>query len=230
MPSGAAHSRTWARWALVSRQVWWMVSSGAPDSSNWPPGSSEIAPRPVGSVRPMMLPLVLDPVPAEEALHQLEEAPDAALALVGHGAAVGLVEAELLVLGADAPRALRLGAGGERLDKLVARFDRRRVGNVAGHSWSFARGNGAGNLAAVRAARNRGAGRSRWPRWHRSARNSFSPSIRDADHHGGPGRSPASHGRRSTAANPVRRRAGRALARAEAYLQVILSSSSAEIR
>jgi hypothetical protein len=78
--------------------------------------------------------LVLDAVPAEEPLHQLEELPDATLALVGHGAAIGFVEAELFMLGADAPCALRLGAGGERLDQLVARFDRRRVGNVAGHA------------------------------------------------------------------------------------------------
>ena len=46
---------------------------------------------------------ILDPVPAEQALHQLEQAADATLALVGHGAAIGFVEAELLVLGADAP-------------------------------------------------------------------------------------------------------------------------------
>ena len=55
MPSGFATSRTCARCAISSLQVWWMVSTGAPDSSNWPPGSSEIAPPPVTSARPMML-------------------------------------------------------------------------------------------------------------------------------------------------------------------------------
>ena len=32
-----------------------IVSSGAPDSSNWPPGSSETEPRPLGSLKAMML-------------------------------------------------------------------------------------------------------------------------------------------------------------------------------
>ena len=49
MPSGVATSRTCARCAISSDWVWWMVSTGAPDSSNWPPGSSEIAPPPVTS-------------------------------------------------------------------------------------------------------------------------------------------------------------------------------------
>ena len=51
----AARPRAAARDARSARaQVWCMVSSGAPDSSNWPPGSSEIAPPPVTSARPMM--------------------------------------------------------------------------------------------------------------------------------------------------------------------------------
>ena len=56
MPIGSAISRSCARWALPSRQVWWMVSSGAPDSSNCPPGSRLMAPWPVGSTSPMMRP------------------------------------------------------------------------------------------------------------------------------------------------------------------------------
>ena len=47
MPSGRAISRTCARCACSSVQVWWMVSTGAPESSNCPPGSSEMAPPPV---------------------------------------------------------------------------------------------------------------------------------------------------------------------------------------
>ena len=34
---------------FVSSQVWWMFSSGAPDSSNCPPGSSVIEHRPFSS-------------------------------------------------------------------------------------------------------------------------------------------------------------------------------------
>ena len=55
MPSGFATSRTCARCAISSDAVWCTVSTGAPDSSNCPPGSSEIAPPPVTSKRPMML-------------------------------------------------------------------------------------------------------------------------------------------------------------------------------
>ena len=49
MPSGVAISRTCARCAISSDWVWCTVSTGAPDSSNCPPGSSEIAPPPVTS-------------------------------------------------------------------------------------------------------------------------------------------------------------------------------------
>src|SRR5690606_36447161 len=49
---------------------------------------------------------------------------DAALALVGRRSQVVEAEAELLVLGADAPVGDRLRAGGEKGDKLVARADR----------------------------------------------------------------------------------------------------------
>ncbi|MGY4423233.1 hypothetical protein ACVWY2_005682 [Bradyrhizobium sp. JR6.1] len=49
MPSGVATSRTWARCAISSDWVWCTVSTGAPDNSNCPPGSSEIAPPPVTS-------------------------------------------------------------------------------------------------------------------------------------------------------------------------------------
>ena len=54
MRKGAATSRTCARCAISSLAVWCTVSTGAPENSNWPPGSSEIAPPPVTSARPMM--------------------------------------------------------------------------------------------------------------------------------------------------------------------------------
>ncbi len=56
MPSGRATSRNCARCDISSEQVWCTVSTGAPESSNCPPGSSEIAPPPVTSNMPMMLP------------------------------------------------------------------------------------------------------------------------------------------------------------------------------
>ena len=54
IPRGFATSRTCARWANSSEAVWCTFSTGAPDNSNWPPGSSEIAPPPVTSNIPMM--------------------------------------------------------------------------------------------------------------------------------------------------------------------------------
>ena len=60
-PSGAkpirrswATLRTWAKWVSISALVSCSVSTGAPDSSSWPAGSSEIAAPPC--FRPMMLP------------------------------------------------------------------------------------------------------------------------------------------------------------------------------
>ena len=112
----------------------WTVSSGAPDNSNWPPGSSEIAPSPVPSARPMRLPTVDDRLPAEALLHAGEEGANAALALVGHGSVVRAIEGEFLVLGADAIGALRLAAFLDPGDELVAALDRRRVRDVARHA------------------------------------------------------------------------------------------------
>ena len=54
MPNGFATSRTCARCANSSDAVWCTLSNGAPDSSNCPPGSSEMAPPPVTSNIPMM--------------------------------------------------------------------------------------------------------------------------------------------------------------------------------
>ena len=76
--------RTWARWAFTSRQVSWMVSSGAPESSNWPPGSSEMAAAPeVGQADDVLL--LGDRMPAER-LHGFQERADAAPAVIGHRA------------------------------------------------------------------------------------------------------------------------------------------------
>src|SRR5690606_14565401 len=65
------------------------------------------------------------------AAQPLQQRADAALALVGRRAQVVEAEAELLVLGADAPVGRRLAAGGEIGDEFIARCDR-GVGTGAG--------------------------------------------------------------------------------------------------
>jgi hypothetical protein len=61
-----------------------MVSTGAPESSNCPPGSSEIAPPPVTSARPMMFgPSMIGSQPSR-CLHADQQRADRALALIGH--------------------------------------------------------------------------------------------------------------------------------------------------
>jgi hypothetical protein len=80
-----------------------MDFSGAPESSNWPPGSSEMAAAAYRIGEPDDRLAVMDRLPAEQCLHALEERADAPRALVGHGTVAVLVEAELLVLRADAP-------------------------------------------------------------------------------------------------------------------------------
>ncbi len=53
-PISSAICLTSRRCSFTSSQVWWIVSSGAPDSSSWPPGSRlTFAPF---LTRPMMLP------------------------------------------------------------------------------------------------------------------------------------------------------------------------------
>ena len=44
MPSGAPACRHWSRCSWVSAATSCTVASGSPDSSNWPPGSSETVP------------------------------------------------------------------------------------------------------------------------------------------------------------------------------------------
>ena len=78
-----------------------MSAACAPESSNWPPGSSEIAPPPLASKRPISAAVVLDRLPAEPRRASLEQRADAALALVGDGRQVGDIERDFLVLGAD---------------------------------------------------------------------------------------------------------------------------------
>jgi hypothetical protein len=58
----------------------------------------------------------------------LQQDADAAIAFIGHRREVGGIEAELLVLGADAPFALRLRTRLEIGDRLVPRRDVRLSG------------------------------------------------------------------------------------------------------
>ena len=74
-----------------------------------------------------MLPLLEHRVPAEAILHSFEQRPDAALAVVRNRRVAAPVEAELLVLGADAPFADRLRARFEIGDELVPRLDGRAL-------------------------------------------------------------------------------------------------------
>mmetsp|Transcript_13360 Transcript_13360/g.36537 ORF Transcript_13360/g.36537 Transcript_13360/m.36537 type:complete len:220 (-) Transcript_13360:100-759(-) len=53
-PISFAAVLTWYRCEWTSAQVWWRLTSGAPESSNWPPGSS-VTLWPF-SLQPMMLP------------------------------------------------------------------------------------------------------------------------------------------------------------------------------
>ena len=139
MPSGSAICRTCARWACTSRQVWCSDFSGAPESSNCPPGSSEIAPPPTGSASPMMFSPSMDRLPAEQRLHAFEQRADARSALIGHRGVAVLVEAELLVLRADPPLVARLAARIRDAPRAGRGLDRRRVGGVARHDVSVRR-------------------------------------------------------------------------------------------
>ena len=51
MPSRSAIGCSAAKWRSSSASVSWTVASGAPESSNWPPGSIEIAPPPSSESR-----------------------------------------------------------------------------------------------------------------------------------------------------------------------------------
>ena len=76
---------------------------------------------------------ILEPLPAEFCVDLLEQSADPRFAFIEHGGAVGAIEQDLLVLGADPERAgglaSRLEPGGER----VARFDNFPIDDVASH-------------------------------------------------------------------------------------------------
>ena len=97
------------------------VSTGAPDSSSWPAGSSEIAASPCFS--PIDVAGVEDRRRRRSAQTLEQVADRAGLAvgrLVGRGSKIGEAEAEFLVLGADAELLRRLAAGGDVVGQLPA--------------------------------------------------------------------------------------------------------------
>ena len=133
MCSGLATSRSCARCAINSLEVWCTVSTCAPDNSNWPPGSSEIAPPPVTSNKPMMFGPFRDRLPAEQMLHALEQSADTVPALVRHRLVSLQREGKFLVLGADAELRLWLDALSDPVDEFVAPLDRRQVDLITRH-------------------------------------------------------------------------------------------------
>jgi hypothetical protein len=99
------------RWRPVSSQISCTSFSGAPDSSNCPPGSSEIeayrAVR-IATLQGDDVARLLDRGPAEP-LQAGQHGEDAVRTVIGRAAQGRAVEAEFLVLGADAPFGLGLG-------------------------------------------------------------------------------------------------------------------------
>ena len=110
-------------------------SSGAPESSNWPPGSSETAP-PASRRKGRYMAPSRRSAPSRVRPACLRAGRECRLARrgrIGDGAQIGAIEGNFLVFRADAKFRRRLGAGFAPGDKLIARRNGRRIGNVAGH-------------------------------------------------------------------------------------------------
>ena len=121
-PSSSQTSRTWRRCSCTSSQVWCMVSSGAPLSSNCPPGSSVIEHR-ASFVSAIVLPLSTTGFQPKRVI-PCSSARDPVRPLIGHAAQIGAAENEFLVLGADPPSSGRLRPGFEIFDELPLVGDR----------------------------------------------------------------------------------------------------------
>ena len=129
MPSSLPISFTCFRWVCTSSQVLWIVSTGAPESSNCPPGSSEMEQAPLRKRDDVAV--LLDGLPAE-ALHGAQQGADAVGALIGQPAQRLAVEGEFFMLGADAPLLDRLAALLDVFDELALAGD----GFAARFRWS----------------------------------------------------------------------------------------------
>ena len=134
MPSGSAISRSCARCALPSRQVWWIDFDRRAGQLELAAGLQRNRALAGRLDEPDDVVLVEDRVPAQRALHALEQRADAALAAIGNRRVAVDVERKLFVLGADPPFVARLVAFGEIDGEFVDRFDRPEIGRVARHS------------------------------------------------------------------------------------------------
>jgi hypothetical protein len=112
-------------------QVWWSVSTAAPDSSSWPAGSSVTEAPSFDSAMTRPGPSPIRSSIASEARQALQQGLDATIAIEGRRTQVVQAETELLVLGADAPVLRGLLAGSDVVDQLRTVGDQ-RVGDVAG--------------------------------------------------------------------------------------------------
>ena len=123
-----------SRCLCVSAPISCTVRSGAPDSSNWPPGSSDTVPPSalaVGALQGDDVVALHDRLPAEAGDQPLHQRAHAARALIGHGPQRVGVEQELLVLGADAPAL----AGFEPAAIQAMRSSRERTVGAGALSW-----------------------------------------------------------------------------------------------
>ena len=120
--SGSAIFFTSSRWVCASQQVWCSVSSGAPLSSNWPPGSRlMLQPCLVSAIG---LPFSSTGSQPKRSAMPFQQRADAARAVVRQRSQILAREAELLVLGADAPCDARLATAREIIDQLALAGDR----------------------------------------------------------------------------------------------------------
>ena len=84
-------------------------------------------------IEPDQAGMVVDRRPAEARLHALQQGLDAAAPFVGHRRRPGLIEHDLLVLGADAKLLGRLAALLKPARQLVPRFNDFSVADVTRH-------------------------------------------------------------------------------------------------
>ena len=133
MRNGSATSRTCARCAISSLEVWCTVSS-------WRAGQLELPARlernraAAGHIEQADNIVALrDRLPAEQVLHAFKQRADAAAPLIGHRLVVIEREREFLVLGADAKTRFRLGAFCDPIDELIAPLDWRQVDLITRH-------------------------------------------------------------------------------------------------
>ena len=91
--------------------------------------------------------VVVDRLPAEPLAHALEQRPNAPVAAIRDGRAIGAVEWYFFVLGADVEWTRRLAARLEPGDQRVARLDNLTIDDVASHAGAHPSGRRTGEPA-----------------------------------------------------------------------------------